>query len=178
MDDHDIDDQNLPQLRIVTEARGVLLGWRREPPPEPRMHIQALSGPHELLVYLESANGGRRAWEVAVGDRALADAIGAAAELDRPTIEAQWLAELLGWGLISISRVEGCWLHLVVCACEETGFTRRLHLRRELSLLRPPDRADAYSLTGEPVPSILVCGVGMPARWRTRVPIRTEWIWR
>lgn len=177
-DDDHLDDSDLPQYRIVTEAGGILMGWRRESPPEPRLHVQALSGPDELVVYLEVRGGGRRAWEVAAGISALADATRADVELDRPTIEAQWLADALTWGRLGIRLVEGPWLHLTVYAGEPTEFQRRLHLRRDLGLLRPPsDRADAYSIVAAPVPSILV-GEGVPEQRWVRVPLRADWIWR
>ncbi len=178
MDDDQLENSDLPEYRIACEARGILLGWQRDPPPaEGRLHLRALSGPHECLVYLETEGGGRRAWDVATGSTALAASIRVEIELDRPAVERQWLSDCIMWGWISLS-LQLPYLQLVVYGGTASRFERRLHVRRDLGLLRPPDQADAYSIVAEPEPAIVVGRPGMPSRWQTQVPIAPAMIWR
>lgn len=176
----DTDNDYMPSHRLLASSLDWELTWgfTFDPPPVCRMHVRCFNLDGTPTIWLEGT-GGVRAWEPASGcPPDVAAASRADLEIQRPEIERYWLRHMIAdWAYLSMT-VQLPHITLMAYPGTDRSFSRRFHLQRGLGILRPPAQADAYSLVAEPDPALLVGGAGIPERWRTRIPITPDMLWK
>ena len=147
----------------------VTAGSDPSPVPEPRMHVRAFNVDNTPCVYLEDR--GRRAWEPEPGfPPDLERTVRADLELQRHQIEMAWTKEMITtWGWLDF-ELDGSMVTLTAYRGMAGEFTRRLDLRRDANILRPPTGEGEILLASEPEPAIVIYA-DRPERWWVTVPL-------
>ena len=145
------------------------------PAPEPRMHVRCFTVDNTPKVYLEDR--GHRVWEPEPGfPPDLERVVRADLELQRHQIELAWTKEMITtWAWLSLTQ-DGAMVTLTAYRGAVGEFTRRLDLRRDASILRPPTRPGEIALVADPEPAVVVYA-DRPERWWVTVPLAGK-LWR
>ena len=98
-----------PEHHVVLEANG-LWGWRKWPPPIPRLHVASYCSGGKMIVWLERE--GVRCVEPFRGVPVPTDTMERIAYRvahERSDIERYWVSDMLEWNWLTVEHTGMCW---------------------------------------------------------------------